>query len=94
MHMSKDTFPGEDGFIVDTEWTPSAKWEKEAGGGKGAVSVVGKATFESVKTGKAWNEQFIYRLSGFDEEGRIGHWEIWADPLSAWEAVAPESQYV
>ena len=29
----------------------------------------------------------LYRLSDFDEQRRIGHWEIWADPLSAWEAV-------
>lgn len=36
---------------------------------------------------KSWEEDFVYRLSGFDEEGRIGHWEIWADPLSAWDAV-------
>jgi len=51
------------------------------------VSVVGKGRFESVKTGKAWDEQFIYRLSDFDVNGMIGHWEIWADPLSAWNAV-------
>ena len=53
----------------------------------GAVSVVGHARFGAVKTGRSWDERFVYRLSGFDEEGRIGHWEIWADPLSAWEAV-------
>ena len=73
MHMLEDTFPAAEGFIVDTA--------------SNAVSVVGKATFESIKTGKKWDETFIYRLSGFDDDGRIGHWEIWADPLSAWDAV-------
>ncbi|KAF2464100.1 uncharacterized protein BDR25DRAFT_307401 [Lindgomyces ingoldianus] len=77
MHMHADTFPPADGFIVDAE----------AGGGTGLVSVVGSAEFSSVKTGKRWHEQFIYRFSDFDAEGRFGHWEIWADPLSAWEAV-------
>lgn len=55
--------------------------------GRGAVSVVAHAMFESVTTGKRWEEDFIYRLSGFDQEGKIGCWEIWADPLSAWEAM-------
>ena len=54
---------------------------------KGVVSVVGKGTLASIKTGKMWSEKFIYRFSAFDEEGRIGHWELWADPLSAWVAV-------
>ena len=49
--------------------------------------MVAHARFTSVATGKGWEEDFIYRLSGFDDEGRIGHWEIWADALSAWEAV-------
>jgi len=84
MHMSKDTFPGPEGFIVDAEAIV------EGVEGRGAVSVVGKARFESVRTGKSWDEKFIYRLSGFDEVGRIGHWEIWADPLSAWEAVGSD----
>ena len=43
--------------------------------------------FASVKTGKSWEEDFVYILSEFDEEGRIGRQEIWADPLSAWMAV-------
>jgi hypothetical protein len=66
--MSNDTFPGPEGFIVDTETMIGGEE------GRGAVSVVGKAKFESVKTGKSWDEQFIYRLSGFDDSGRIGHW--------------------
>lgn len=70
MHMSKDTFPGPEAFLVDAD----AVVEGEDGSTKGAVSVVGKAKFESVETGKSWDEQFIYKLSGFDHVGRIGHW--------------------
>ncbi|KAF2281374.1 uncharacterized protein EI97DRAFT_463723 [Westerdykella ornata] len=73
MNLPSDAFPDQNGFIVDV--------------GADMVSVVGKGRFESRKTGKAWEEQFIYRFSGFDAEGKIGHWEIWADPLSAWVAV-------
>jgi hypothetical protein len=74
MNLPDDAFPEADGgFIVDAL--------------SGMVSVVGKGTFTSKKTGRGWNEQFIYRFSEFDEKGKIGHWEIWADPLSAWEAV-------
>ncbi|KAJ4288158.1 hypothetical protein N0V90_012175 [Kalmusia sp. IMI 367209] len=72
MKLGGDAFPGPEGFIVDAE--------------ADMVSVVGKGRFASKKTGKGWDEQFIYRLSGFDEQGKIGHWEIWADPLSAWDA--------
>jgi hypothetical protein len=73
MSLPADAFPGPEGFIVDAE--------------TGMVSVVGKGRFTSKKTGKGWDEEFMYRFSGFDGEGRIGWWEVWADPLSAWEAV-------
>lgn len=73
MLLSKNAFPDANGYIVDAE--------------AGMVSVVGNGHFSSKKTGKGWDEQFIYRFSGFDEQGKIGHWEIWADPLSAWDAV-------
>ena len=76
---SPTTFPPPESFIVDETC--------EVNGTKGMVSVVGSATFRSLKTGKAWDEQFIYRLSEFDADGKIGHWEIWADTLSAWNAV-------
>lgn len=76
---SPSTFPSPDSFIVDETC--------EIQGKKGVVSVVGGATFKSLKTGKTWDEQFMYRLSEFDEKGKIGHWEIWADTLSAWNAV-------
>lgn len=77
-HPSENTFPPVEQFVVDSI--------------ANAVSVVAHARFESIKTGKSWEEDFIYRLSGFDQEGRIGHWEIWADPLSAWEAVGAEGE--
>ena len=68
MHMDETTFPDNNEYIVD----PDAVVEGE--NGSGVVCVVGKARFESVKTGKSWREQFIYRLSGFDADGKIGHW--------------------
>jgi hypothetical protein len=55
--------------------------------GEEIVTVVGTARFSSNKTGKSWRETFTWRLSCFDEEGLIGRWDIWADPLSAWNAV-------
>ncbi|KAI9741413.1 MAG: hypothetical protein M1818_004219 [Claussenomyces sp. TS43310] len=73
MHLGPDSFPAPHDFTVDA--------------GAGRVSVVGRGRFESVSTGKAWSEQFVYALSDWDDEGRLGHWEIWADPLSAWVAV-------
>lgn len=73
MSLDKDAFPDAKGFIVDAD--------------ANAVTVVGKGHFSSRKTGKGWDEQFIHKFSEFDEHGKIGHWEIWADPLSAWVAV-------
>lgn len=81
MHLPIDAFPGLEGFIVD----PDAVVEGNRS--RGVVSVTGKGTFESVKTGKSYEETFMYRLSNFDDEGRIGCWEIWSDSLSAWDAV-------
>lgn len=87
MNVGDDTFPppGSAGYVVD------ASAVANEGEKPGVVSVVGKASFSSIKTGKSWEEQFIYRFSDFDDYGRIGHWEIWADPLSAWVAVGEGS---
>ncbi|KAI1853725.1 hypothetical protein JX266_001709 [Neoarthrinium moseri] len=74
MHLDEDSFPGKDALAVDAD--------------TGKVSVVGKGKFESVATGRSWDEKFTYVLSNWDEDGRIGKWDIWADPLSAWAAVA------
>jgi len=73
----ENTFPPADAFVVDAG----------VDGGQGVVSVVGRAAFESVRTGQGWVGEFIGRLGGWDAEGRVGRWEIWADPLSAWVAV-------
>lgn len=77
---SPTTFPPPKSFVVDETC--------EINGKKGVVSVVGSATFMSLDSGKRWDEDFIYRLSEFDDDGKIGHWEIWADTLSAWNAVS------
>ena len=92
MDLDEGSFPEKTDFVVDptagsTTVSGNEGTEPKAGG---VVSVVGRGKFASVRTGKAWQEQFIYRLSGFDEQGRIGHWEIWADPLSAWVAVGDD----
>ena len=87
----KDTFLGESGIAVDDRASGSSQGIH--GGGEsatGVASVVGNATFKAKTTGRSWDEQFIWRLSEFDEEGKIGHWEIWADPLSAWLAVGDQ----
>lgn len=75
--MVPDAFPPPEEFAVS----------EKADGGKGAVFVEGGGDFASVKTGRKWKETFVHRFSGFDEQGRIGKWEIWADPLSAYDAV-------
>ncbi|KAI9725172.1 MAG: hypothetical protein M1828_003353 [Chrysothrix sp. TS-e1954] len=85
---SEDTFPPSEEFIVDD--TARVSTESPGTEAFGLVSVVAKAHFKSIETGKIWHETFIYRLSDFNDEGKIGHWEIWADPLSAWEAVSGE----
>ena len=76
-----DTFPGSEGIVVD----PEALIPGEVG--RGAATVMGKATFKSVKSRQSWEARFVWRLSGFDEEGKIGLWEVWGDALSAWMAV-------
>ncbi|KAL9098930.1 MAG: hypothetical protein Q9163_005496 [Psora crenata] len=70
---SSVSFPERHQFAVD----PAA----------GTVTVKLHAKFASVKTGNDWEEDFVYVLSEFDEHGKIGYQELWADPLSAWMAV-------
>jgi hypothetical protein len=103
MELSGDAFPEPEGFVVDVAAGTGAEVKlREEGGmegeakgmqkwkGKGMVSVVGKGRFTSKKTGKSWEEVFCYRFSGFDDEGKIGWWEVWANSLSAWVAVGGE----
>lgn len=84
MHWPDDAFPPDAELIVD----PYAEVE---GPYKGVVCVSGKGRFEAKETGWTWQEKFMYKLSGFDDDGRVTHWEIWADPLSAWSAHKQES---
>lgn len=72
-HPLPNTLPSPHDFMVDPT--------------KGTVTVKMHAKFASIKTGKSWEEDFVYILGDFDEEGRIGCQELWADPLSAWLAV-------
>lgn len=76
----QSSFPSPEGFLVNVD---------VEGGDDDVVMVVGRGTFRSVRTGIEWKESFVHRLSRWDDGGRIGHWEIWADPLSAWCAVGP-----
>ena len=75
--------PASERFVVDAE----ALGPGRETGGRGVVTVKMRARFESIKSGRGWEEEFVYVLSGFDDEGRIGRQELWADPLSAWVAV-------
>lgn len=79
-HPTKNTVPPGNQFVVDAE-------AMSPGGEKGAVTIKLQAEFKSIKTGKGWEEEFVYVLSDFDEDGKIGRQELWADPLSAWVAV-------
>ena len=72
-HPLENTVPPKEDFMID--------------GLKGTVTVKLHAEFSSIKTGKRWEEDFVYVLSEFDDEGKIGSQELWADPLSAWMAV-------
>ncbi|KAL8794296.1 MAG: hypothetical protein Q9195_003122 [Heterodermia aff. obscurata] len=79
-HPTEGTVPASAEFVVDAE-------ALGPGGGRGVVTVKMRAGFKSIKSGGGWEEEFVYVLSGFDDEGRIGRQELWADPLSAWVAV-------
>lgn len=79
-HPCEKTVPSSDQIVVDTQ-------AKSPSGNPGVVTVKLQAEFKSIKTGKGWAEEFIYLLSDFDEDGKIGNQELWADPLSAWVAV-------
>ena len=73
-HPSDHTLPPREHFMVD----PETK----------TVTVILHAKFASVRTGKSWEEDVVYVLSDFDQNFKIGKQELWADPLSAWVAVA------
>ena len=72
-HPSDDTMPPKEELMVDPK--------------RGTVTIKLHAKFASIRTGKSWEEDFVYVLSEFDEDYKIGSQELWADPLSAWMAV-------
>ncbi|KAL8917765.1 MAG: hypothetical protein Q9208_007745 [Pyrenodesmia sp. 3 TL-2023] len=77
--------PSEDGSSVP----PLSEFSVDEG--KGVVTVVFSAGFESVATGKGWREEVVY-VVGFEGKGkgrerRIQRLDLWADALSAWVAV-------
>jgi hypothetical protein len=75
------TFSGSESIVVDSESMIPGQ------AGRGVATIVGKAKYKAVKSGQNWEARFVWRLSGFDDEGRIGLWEVWGDCLSAWVAV-------
>ena len=80
-HPTASTVPPKEDFLV-------ALNANKAGKLRCAITVKLRASFSSIKTGKGWTENFIYLLSDFDGDAKIGHLELWADPLSAWMAVS------
>ncbi|KAG7290698.1 hypothetical protein NEMBOFW57_000701 [Staphylotrichum longicolle] len=49
------------------------------------VCVRGAARFTWKSTGQSWDETFVYVL-GFNGEGRVEEYEVWADSGAAWLA--------
>ena len=83
LHAHERSLPAENGYVVD----PDAVYGDQ---GNGVVFVKAHARLSSVDTGRTWEEHFIFVLSGFDEVGKMGQLEIWADNLNAWSAVGDE----
>ena len=83
LHAHEGSLPAENGYVVD----PDAVHGDQ---GTGVVFVKAHAKLSSVKTGRTWDEHFVFVLSGFDGAGKIGQLEIWADNLNAWSAVGDE----
>jgi hypothetical protein len=67
-HWPHDAFPPDDEFVVDPEA------ENDGTLHRGAVCVVGKGSWENKQSGWTWEEKFIYKLSGFDRDGRVARW--------------------
>ncbi|GIZ44999.1 hypothetical protein CKM354_000818300 [Cercospora kikuchii] len=91
LSMKPDPAPASHQFAVQVDAFRETEDESQENGhvrGSGLVFVQGGGEFKSVKTGKSWKETFVWKFSEFDQDGKIGHWEIWADPLSAWNAVS------
>ncbi|OLL22630.1 hypothetical protein NEOLI_000256 [Neolecta irregularis DAH-3] len=60
------------------DWTLDVESER--------VCVKATAKFTWKKTQQSWNETFTYSFTEFDEDGKIGKYEVWGDPLTAYLA--------
>ena len=49
------------------------------------VAARGEARFTWIETGQSWDEVFAYAL-GFDEQGKVKTYEVWADSGAAYLA--------
>ena len=97
LQAHENSLPPVEGYAIDLgarypsqglSGSESETGKAEAGTqGIGAVLVKANAKLVAVKSGKSWDEDFVFVFSEFTEEGRIGRMEIWADNLSAWMAV-------
>lgn len=79
-HPHANTVPSREEFLVSNGKTNDGRWHS-------GVTIKLNAKFTSIRTGQSWEEDFVYVLGEFDENVKIGHLELWADPLSAWLAV-------
>lgn len=84
LHAHENTLPKENAYVVD----PNALHSPDQG--PGAVLVKCHAALSGVQTKRSWEEHFVFVLSGFDADGKIGQLEIWADNLNAWAGVGEE----
>ena len=82
-HPHENTLPLAEEYVVDagTDYRGGRP-------GSGAVMVKANSRLSAIKSGKSWEEDFVFVFSDFDEDGKIGSMEIWADNLSGWIAVA------
>jgi hypothetical protein len=77
-----DAFPPDEQLCVDAEAVvPGTELT-------GRVCLDGKGKFTNHETGWQWTEVFMYRLSGFDEDGRVEHWVRFGH-----KQITPSSEY-
>lgn len=88
-HFTEDSFPSAMQIAIDIV---AEGPDDEVGRGRGVAFFSGQGSFMNKLNGKTLRECFSIRLSGFDEDAKIGHWEFWGDTLSAYAAVAGRHQ--
>jgi hypothetical protein len=65
--------PADDAIVVDAEFYQQQDWENERAL-RGAAVVVCRVQTEHLESGWRWNETMVYKLSGFDKDGRFIQW--------------------